>query len=315
MLATRGTAKYRTAIASAVVVGAIGLLAASAAFACSALASLSVTPPSGPAGTSVVVDGQGFRPALPVAVRWAGASGAALASPVPDDSGRFSVNVVIPADSPAGSVVISASQKYTTDSGGEAFLTQAALFTVKGGATAEPEPQPTPAPRQPSAPAEATAPAPAPAPVASVSASQSQVAQSSTATAAAPVPAATRQPTKQPAVQTAAAPTAAPPGPAAPAPATEPAPIAAAPEPAPKVRVAEPRAEAPSAAVAPASSSSGEGTPAWLLPAILLGVVLAVASCALVAGTPKRRRTRARATLGTPGSTADDIVDGPLRSE
>lgn len=292
----------RRNVVAAVIVAAVGLLAAGAAYACTALASLAINPAQGVAGTPVTVQGDGFRAGAPVSVRWNDGE-KVVGQAVPDATGFFSVSFVVPADAPNGDVVVSAKQ----EQGGS----QAVIFTV-GTPQAAPQPEPTPAPQQQQA-TPAPAPAVAPVPV-TVSQPATQPAPS-TKTATAPVqaaPAASATQAQQPAT---AVRTVEPPTPSGPTPAAAPeGPVAVAADPAPPVRAARPQAEAASTAVVPSSSSS-QSTPAWLLPAILLGVLLAVASMAVVAGTPKRRRSRAQATVGVAGTSTDTIVDGPLRSE
>ena len=285
----------RRNVFAAVIVAAVGLLAAGAAYACTALASLAINPSQGLAGTPVTVQGDGFRAGAPVSVRWNDGE-KVVGTAVPDATGFFSVSFVVPADAPNGDVVVSAKQE---QGGGQ----QAVIFTV-GTPQAAAQPEPAPAPQQQQA---SPAPAVAPAPVAQT------VTQPATTPAPAPAPApAAAAPARQVA---APAPTVQAPAPVAPpAPvAAEAAPVAAA-DPVPAVRAAEPQAKVAPAAVV-GSSSSSQATPAWLFPAILLGVLLAVASLAVVAGTPKRRRSRVQATVGAAGATTDGIVDGPLRSE
>lgn len=281
MKGTHVRSSRRNAIA-VVIIAAVGLLAAGAAYACTALASLTANPTRGLAGTPVTVQGSGFKTGSEVIVRWNnGEREVGRTSAV--NSEFFEVKFNVPADAPLGQVVVSARQ--------EDGVSMALTFTVVATPEEAVEPQVAPL-------AQPQPPAPAPAPV-----TATQPAESQPAAAQAPAPAAVAAPTARaprPVAQATATPAVepAPPPGSAPAAAPEVAPVAAAPEAAPH------RVSKPSAEVAPAvvrSSSSREGTPAWLFPTILLGVLLAVASCAIVAGTPKRRR-RAGAAVATAGS-------------
>ena len=313
MVETGRSTHRRNILATLVLAAAAGLVAAGAAFACTAQATLSVSPPQGPVGTPFTVTGNGFVAGAAVNVRWGGASGALVGQPVADETGRVAVSGTVPAEAPAGAVIINGSQKTTNAQGNEVFFNTSVLFTVTAETAQQPPPQPTPVTQPPAAPvAQAPAPAPAVQPASAPAVqpvTSNQAAAAARTTAAAPVPAPARQPATQTSPQAAAAapkPDDPPPTPAA---AT---PDQAAAEPTPEARVAEP---APAARPVPTTRTSDGGTPGWLLPAIVIGVALAVASCAVVAGaTPRRRRARAGASMS---GTADvsDSESGPLRSD
>lgn len=76
------------------------VLAASGwAWACTRQVAVSISPKSGPAGTTVIVTGQGFNRLVPVEIFWRDLSGPKLAETSPG-AGSFSVEVRIPAAPP-----------------------------------------------------------------------------------------------------------------------------------------------------------------------------------------------------------------------
>ncbi|MGH9184077.1 MAG: hypothetical protein ACRDZ9_09805 [Acidimicrobiales bacterium] len=94
--------------ASAVVLG-------SAAFACTNLATLNLSSPTGLSGDTVTATGTSFRlgrdgaPTSPVVFHWNGTDGPVLAEVVPDGAGNVSASLAIP-DAPPGNYVIVANQ-------------------------------------------------------------------------------------------------------------------------------------------------------------------------------------------------------------
>jgi hypothetical protein len=116
------------------VIGAFALFWASAAWACTSLASLNLSSSSGQPGASVDLNGSSFSPnpgpIQSVVVHWNGISGPVLATLTPDATGTISGSVKIPQADP-GQYVIVATQ--TDGMGGQAFGTPArAGFTIQG---------------------------------------------------------------------------------------------------------------------------------------------------------------------------------------
>ena len=296
--------RRRNMVAAAVFAATVGLVAAGAAFACTALASLSVTPQQGPAGTPITITGNGLAPNAAVSFRWGGASGTVLAQEFADDTGRAAASTTVPADAQAGAVVISVLQK---NSAGEEVVRNNVIYTVGHAVVDQPTSQPAPVAQQPAAPV-----AQAPAPVAQPVPAAQTAPSSQAAAVASPALPVTRQPATRTAPQVAAP--APQPAPQPATPAAAPAPVAAdAPVQTPQVRVAEPDTGGRAVAVDRSSRSteSESGTPGWLVPAMLLGVVLAVASCAVVAGgTPRRRARSGASVVGLPKDERPD--SGPL---
>lgn len=264
---------------------AVPLLAASIAYACGALATLSVHPGSGDAGAQVEGFGRGFSSthggapsAEPVVVRFNSRSGPVLWSGHPAANGNISFSFTVPNTSP-GSYTIIATQN-NADGQPVAGTPARASFTVTG------TPAPAPAPAQQAAPSD-PAPAAAPAPAPAASASPAPSASPARATATAPR---TRTATR-------------------PAPAAAPAPaVAPAPAPAPATAPEEVTAPAPQVAPAPApalrtttvttpstASSKSDGTP-WLAFGLVgVGLVLSLAASAMVLGGRREERAPARA--------------------
>lgn len=109
-------AARKTISVAAAVAAMTGLAFAAVAYACTALATLSLSAPAGDPGSSVAVTGSGFAAAgataaAPVLVHFGGVDGPVLAEAVPDRSGNISAPVVIPRDAAPGAQVIVATQK------------------------------------------------------------------------------------------------------------------------------------------------------------------------------------------------------------
>ena len=157
--------RRRLAVAVAGVV-AVPVLAASIAYACGALASLSVSPASGDVGTTVHGSGKGFSNAHgsspstePVYVRLGSRTGAILWEGRPDSAGDISFAFTVPNVAP-GSYTILATQN-NADGTPAAGTPARATFQVTGPVAAPVAA--TPAIPEDPAPAPATAAAPAPA--------------------------------------------------------------------------------------------------------------------------------------------------------
>lgn len=187
-----------------VVVG-LGLLAApvvaaSIAYACSALATLSLNPGAANPGATVSASGRGFSSthggaaaAEPVVVR-IGSNGPTVWSGRPDPSGNVNMSFQIPANMPAGSYTIVASQNNSDGqpvpgTPARAELTVNAQPAVTGAAPSPAAPQgfATPAPQGASSVAPTAAPAGVPAVAGSASAAPgTEVAPGATVTPGVP---------------------------------------------------------------------------------------------------------------------------------
>ena len=90
----------RRIFAASLSVLAVPLVVAAVAWACVPTASMVLRPSSGPAGTSVLADGNGFQPGTTVHLRWNHADqGRLLATTVADASGSFrNVGFTVPPD-------------------------------------------------------------------------------------------------------------------------------------------------------------------------------------------------------------------------
>ncbi len=91
------------------------ILAGAVAFACTNLATLNLSSPTGNVGDTVTVTGSSFRvakdgPSNPVLLHWNGADGPVLAQAVPDKAGNISASFAIPEGQP-GYYVIVATQR------------------------------------------------------------------------------------------------------------------------------------------------------------------------------------------------------------
>ena len=128
-LQKKGLAVFATAMVAMAI-------AASAAFACTNLATLNLSSASGNVGDTVTVTGSSFKaPAadaapIPVLLNWNGADGPILAEATPDSAGNISATFSVPEGEPGYNVVV-ASQN---DAEGEAaFGTPArASFQILG---------------------------------------------------------------------------------------------------------------------------------------------------------------------------------------
>ncbi|MDP9420597.1 MAG: hypothetical protein M3P53_10700 [Actinomycetota bacterium] len=131
-LKKKGSAFFGTALAAMA-------FTAVAAFACTNLATLNLSTPSGSVGDTVTVTGSSFRvpsgaqagqPASPVVLNWNGADGRLLAQTTPDSAGNISATFSVPEGQP-GYYVIVASQKDAQ--GADAYGTPArASFQILG---------------------------------------------------------------------------------------------------------------------------------------------------------------------------------------
>lgn len=119
-------------------VGALFLVGAMAAWACTNLATLNLEKASGAAGENVGVTGSSFNTsdgASAVELRWDGIEGQVLASAQPDSAGNIDASVTVPSDATSGYHVLVATQTVTNDDGevSTAYGTPArAAFSVGG---------------------------------------------------------------------------------------------------------------------------------------------------------------------------------------
>ena len=256
---------------------AVPLIAASIAYACGALASLSVSSASADAGSTITGVGKGFSnshggapSAEPVVIHFNSRTGPVLWSGRPDSNGVVEFSFTVPKVEP-GSYTLIATQ--TNADGEPAPGTPArASFTVTGQATA------VAAPIEAAAPEQATTPAPAAAPAAPAATPRVRVAPAARTTAAA-APAAVAAPAPAPVVEATPAPVAAP-VPAAPAPAVP----EATPAPAPARR-----------SVMVSMSGGSDGSPALAIALVGVGLVLALGASALVLAGRRDSKAPARA--------------------
>jgi hypothetical protein len=105
------------------VVGAGLLFAASAAWACTNLATLNLSNAAGTSGQSITVTGSSFHVAssgaqTPVALHWNGAAGPVLATVTPDATGNISATVTIPDAQPGYYVLVATQQTNGVDAYG-----------------------------------------------------------------------------------------------------------------------------------------------------------------------------------------------------
>lgn len=103
--------------ASAVV--ATVLVTAASAWACTNLASLNISSPSGNSGTKLDISGTAYatKGGSDVVVRWDSLTGPVLASIKPDATGTIHGSVTVPADAKPGPHVLLATQDYTDAKG------------------------------------------------------------------------------------------------------------------------------------------------------------------------------------------------------
>ncbi len=114
--------------------GAFLLIGVVGALACTSLATITPSTPTGDAGTAVTIAGQAFDPAgSAVSLHWNAMGGPVLAQAQPDASGGISASVKIPADAQAGYFVIIATQ--TDKTGAPAFGTPARTSFQVGNPT------------------------------------------------------------------------------------------------------------------------------------------------------------------------------------
>jgi hypothetical protein len=243
------------------------VVAASIAYACTALATLSLNPSQGDPGATSNGVGRGFSATgEPVVVRLGGANGQALWSGRPDAGGSANISFQIPGNLTAGSYTIMATQNNLDGQPVPGSPARAEL-TVTGRPIVAPAPTAAAAPQQPGAPAAAPArqsnPSAAPAPAVGQPAPAGSV---SPATAVDPVTGTALTPGSAPAVAPASAP-------------------AAAPVPA----VGSDRSAA-TGGVAPRSAMVGQssGSPALPLALVGAGLVLTLAATASVIAGRKR---------------------------
>lgn len=120
--------------------GVVGM-AITAVLACTSLATLNVSQPTGATGTDVNVTGSSFQTtdkgASAVSLRWNAIDGPVLAQVAPDASGSITATITVPANLQPGDYIIVATQ--TDKTGQPAFGTPARLaFEVTGSGTAAP---------------------------------------------------------------------------------------------------------------------------------------------------------------------------------
>ncbi|MGH9121055.1 MAG: hypothetical protein ACRDYC_03790 [Acidimicrobiales bacterium] len=98
--------------------GALGAslaLGASAAWACTNLATLNLSSASGTVGQSITVTGSSFHaaqtgPQVPVVLHWNSVSGPALATATPDATGNISATIAVPQANPGYYVIVAVQQ-------------------------------------------------------------------------------------------------------------------------------------------------------------------------------------------------------------
>jgi hypothetical protein len=132
-------------------IGAAGVLAAvlvtaASAWACTNLASLNISSPSGNPGTRLDISGTAYatKGGSDVVIRWDSLTGPVLASVKPDAAGTIHGSVTVPADARPGPHVILATQDYTDAQGvtTAAYGTPArAGFTIGAVPAAPPAPE------------------------------------------------------------------------------------------------------------------------------------------------------------------------------
>jgi hypothetical protein len=121
---------------------AVSLTWAALAWACHPAASISLSPSSGSAGTSVTVSGNTFRAGAPVQITWNGATGQPLATATASPSGSFQTTITIP-NAPADVYTIVAAAPGAPEGG------TVASFTIPGPSPSRPDGSTSPAqPRQ-----------------------------------------------------------------------------------------------------------------------------------------------------------------------
>ncbi|HET7486640.1 MAG TPA: hypothetical protein VFJ85_01830 [Acidimicrobiales bacterium] len=280
----------RPLFAAAFGVVAIPLVAASIAYACSALASLSLTPSTGDVGATISGVGKGFSnshggapSSEPVKLHFNSRTGPVLWEGRPDAAGTVAFTFSVPRVA-AGSYTLIATQ--TNADGQPAPGTPArAQFTVAGpladsvAAELAAPVQSTETAAPAAAPVAAPAPAPAPAPAArTATAPRVRTAPAAKPVVAAPAPVQVQAPAPAPEANT---------PPAPPAPAVTPAPVTPV---APATPVTSPARR--SATVAAASS---DHSPALAIGFVVVGLLLVVGAVAMVVAGRRSSRARAEA--------------------
>lgn len=87
-------------VAFALCTAALVLSITSWAWACTRQVVISISPKSGPAGTTIIVTGEGFNRLVPVEIRWKDVNGVKLGETTPQLNGTFSVEVKVPSAPP-----------------------------------------------------------------------------------------------------------------------------------------------------------------------------------------------------------------------
>jgi hypothetical protein len=110
----------RMLIGAGVVSAGLLLAAASAAWACTNLATLNLSNAAGASGQSITVTGSSFHvaasgPQVPVVLHWNGATGPVLATVSPDATGNISAQVTIPQAQPGYYVLVASQQANGVD--------------------------------------------------------------------------------------------------------------------------------------------------------------------------------------------------------
>ncbi|MGI8686311.1 MAG: hypothetical protein ACR2MO_14690 [Acidimicrobiales bacterium] len=265
---------------------AVPLLAASFAYACGALASLSINPGSADVGATVNGTGANFAsvgmgaPTVePVVIRLNSRTGPTLWSGRPDATGAIAFAFQVPKVDP-GTYVVLAMQNNADGQPASGTPVRATL-EVTGPAPVVAAPVVAPAPEPAAAPAAAAAPAPAQTPARATAPRVRVAAPVTRAAAAAPAPAAAIAPAVVP-------------DPVTPAPAVE-APVAA---PAPAVTPAPESAPATAPArrsVMVSMSGGDDGSPVLAIALVGIGLVLALGASALVLAGRREGKAPARA--------------------
>lgn len=118
---------------------AVSLGAASVAFACQSLATLSVSPRSGAAGATVTLSGGKYNTsstASPVSVRLDSRGGPVVATITPGSNGAFSQAITLPSDLSPGYHILLGTQTTTSASGVQiAGAPGRTSYQVEGGAS------------------------------------------------------------------------------------------------------------------------------------------------------------------------------------
>lgn len=124
---------------SRVALGGFGLMAAlmagaAFAWACTANATISLSPDRGPVGTEVTVTGAQFQPGAPVEIRWGSETGEVVAQTSVDAKGDFRTSFAVPEYPEDEAYTVVALSRYTTPSGVEMTARAPKQFIVTGPA-------------------------------------------------------------------------------------------------------------------------------------------------------------------------------------